>query len=210
VAQRLFRQALLGARGRPRSSSSAIAARCAAQGRLFAIVRRRCSCWRGGVDRKASISYAFAVLASGTKGGDPLRLRLPAVLIAALALLVANPAQAETTATVTIEPKGLIVGGGQTALVFVTVECTLDPGGELLEGFVTVSQETVFAQGALNPKCDGKPHLNVVRAQGFDREFQAGDAFASAFLLFLVDPETGETVQAQDARVITLSGSPSS
>jgi hypothetical protein len=132
-------------------------------------------------------------------------LRLPAVLGVALALLVASPAQAATTATVTIEPNGVVVGGGQAALVFVTVECTLDPDAELLEGFVTVSQEAVFAQGALNPKCDGKPHRNVVRVQALGGEFQAGEAFASAFLLFLVDPETGETVQAQDARVIALS-----
>jgi hypothetical protein len=136
-----------------------------------------------------------------------MRLKSLVVLAAVFVLLVAGSAQAQTAATVTVQPEGIIVGGGDAALVFVVVECTLDPGDELLEGFVTLSQEFASGMGGLNPTCDGKPHRNVVRVHAFDATFQRGEAFASAFLLFL-DPDTGETVQAQDSRAITLRGPP--
>lgn len=136
-----------------------------------------------------------------------MRFKSFAFLVAAFVLLVAGSAQAQTAATVTLQPEGIIVGGGNEALVFVTVECTLDPGDELLEGFVTLGQQFAFGMGGLNPTCDGKPHRNIVRVQSFDATFQPGEAFASAFLLFL-DPDTGETVQAQDSRTITLRGRP--
>jgi hypothetical protein len=134
-----------------------------------------------------------------------MRLILLGALVSVLALLVAAGVKAQTTATATIQPDGVIIDGGGAALVFVVVECTLDPGDELLEGFVSLSQEATSGMGGLNPTCDGKPHRNVVRVQALDGNFHSGDAFASAFLLFL-DPETGATVQAQDSRTITLRG----
>jgi hypothetical protein len=136
-----------------------------------------------------------------------MRLKIFAVFVASFALFVAGSAQAQTAATVTVQPEGVIVGGGDEALVFVIVECTLDPGDELLEGHVTLGQEFASGFGSLNPTCDGKPHRNLVRVRTFDATFQNGEAFASAFLLFL-DPVTGETVQAQDSRTITLRGRP--
>jgi hypothetical protein len=134
-----------------------------------------------------------------------MRVNFLAILVASVLLLMAGSAQAQTAATVTVQPEGVIAGAGDEALVFVIVECTLDPGDELLEGHVTLSQEFASGFGALNPTCDGKPHRNVVRVRAFDATFQRGDAFASAFLLFL-DPETGQTVQAQGSGTITLRG----
>lgn len=136
-----------------------------------------------------------------------MRLTLLGALVSVLALLGAAGVKAQTTATATIEPEGVIVDGGGAALVFIVVECTLDPGDQLLEGFVTLSQDATSGMGSLNPRCDGKPHRDVVRVQALGGNFRSGDAFASAFLLFL-DPETGSTVQAQDSRTITLRGPP--
>lgn len=136
-----------------------------------------------------------------------MRLRFFAVLVFGFALFLAGSAHAQTAATIAIQPEGVIVGGGDEALVFVIVECTLDPGDELLEGHVTLGQEFASGFGSLNPTCDGKPHRNVVHVRTFDATFENGEAFASAFLLFL-DPVTGETVQAQDSRAITLRGRP--
>jgi hypothetical protein len=136
-----------------------------------------------------------------------MRVKFLAILVAGFAMLAAGSAQAQIAAAITVQPEGVIVGGGDEALVFVNVECTLDPGDELLEGLLTLSQESASGFGSLNPNCDGKPHRNVVRVRTFDGSFQPGDAFASAFLLFL-DPTTGETVQAQDSRTIGLRGRP--
>jgi hypothetical protein len=135
-----------------------------------------------------------------------MRMRLLSVLLPLLTLLIAGTAQAQTAATVAIAPEGAVIRGGEAALVFVVVECSVDPGDELLEGFVSLSQEAAFGVGGLTPRCDGNPHRSAVRVQSFDGSFQSGGAFASAFLLFLVDPETGTTVQAQDSRTITLRG----
>jgi hypothetical protein len=135
-----------------------------------------------------------------------MRLSLFALLLSLLMLVLSGTAGAQTTATVAIEPEGVVIEGGRSTLVFVVVQCTLAPGDELLEGLATVSQEQASGFGSLNPRCDGKPHRNVVRVRPDAGLFQPGEAFASAFLLFL-DPETGTTVTAQDARTITLRGS---
>jgi hypothetical protein len=134
-------------------------------------------------------------------------VRLTAVSSLALivALLIVGSANAQTAATISIEPDGVIVGGGAGALVFLVVECTLDPGDELLEGFVSLSQQSAAGMGALNPRCDGKARRTTVRVAASGGSFQPGGAFASAFLLFL-DPETGTTFQAQSSRAITLRG----
>jgi hypothetical protein len=135
-----------------------------------------------------------------------MRPMLFGALVSVLVLLAVGGANAQTAATIAIEPEGVIAAGGEAALVFVVVECTLDPGDELLEGFLSLSQQAASGMAGLNPRCDGKPRRNVVRVQALGGNFQPGEAFASAFLLFLVDPETGATVQAQDSRTITLRG----
>lgn len=131
-------------------------------------------------------------------------------LIAALAsvLVLALPAgaRAQATATLSIEPQGVSIRGGQVAQIFVTVRCTLEPGAQLLEGNVSVSQDEAFGTTGLNPPCDGRQRRIRVRVPAQSGTFDSGAASASAFLLFL-DPATGETVSFSDARTITLRGS---
>jgi hypothetical protein len=91
-------------------------------------------------------------------------------------------------------------------MVFLVVECTLGPGDEILEGFVSLSQQAASGMGGLNPKCDGKTRRMIVRVSALGSSFHPGEALASAFLL-LLDPDTGTTVQAQSSRTITLRGS---
>jgi hypothetical protein len=136
-----------------------------------------------------------------------MRVTFVTALALLAALFAAQSANAQTSATIAIEPEGVLVEGGRAALVFVVVDCTLAPGDELLEGFVSLSQQTGAGMSGLNPRCDGKPRRMVVRVPAVGGSFHAGDAFASAFLLFL-DPDTGTTVQAQASRTITLRGAP--
>jgi hypothetical protein len=134
-----------------------------------------------------------------------MRLTSFGALVLIVALFVAGPASAQSTATISIEPEGVVVEGGGASLVFLVVECTLGSGDEVLEGFVSLSQQTASGMGGLNPRCDGKARRMIVRVSALGGRFQSGEAFASAFLLFL-DPETGTTVQAQSSRTITLRG----
>jgi hypothetical protein len=136
-----------------------------------------------------------------------MRLGLFASFVAVVALMIAGSVRAQTSASITIEPQGVVIQGGESALVFVVVQCTLDPGDELLEGNLSLSQGAAFGMSGLNPTCDGAPHRTIVRVRSFGQNFAVGEAFASAFLLFL-DPDTGMTVQAQASRTITLRGGP--
>jgi hypothetical protein len=133
--------------------------------------------------------------------------RLTTTVVAVAALMMAGSVQAETTASIAIEPEGVVIQGGEAALVFVVVQCTLDPGDELLEGNLSLSQASASGMSGLNPTCDGQPHRALVLVQSSGESFAAGEAFASAFLLFL-DPDTGTTVQAQASSAITLRGRP--
>lgn len=135
-----------------------------------------------------------------------MRVSLLAV-VASLLMLVVLPGAAlgQTTATVKIKPKAVLVADGGSALVTVTVRCTLEPGDELLEGLVSVSQEQASGFGSLNPTCDGTNERIVVQVSATSGLFEPGPASASAFLLFL-DPQSGTTVSAQDARTIRLHG----
>lgn len=127
------------------------------------------------------------------------------LLLSLLALALPGSAAAQTTATAAVKSKGTIIDGGSSVLVTVVVRCTLGPGDSLLEGNVSASQDDAFGFGSLNPICDGKSHRNIVQVHTSAGLFDPGEAFASAFLLFL-DPETGTTTTAQDSRTITLRG----
>jgi hypothetical protein len=120
-------------------------------------------------------------------------------------LALSGAAVGQTTATVKVKPRAVLVGDGGAALVTVSVRCTLGPDDELLEGLVSVSQDDASGFGSLNPTCDGTNERIVVQVSTTGGLFEPGPASASAFLLFL-DPESGTTVSVQDARTIRLHG----
>jgi hypothetical protein len=126
-----------------------------------------------------------------------------ASLIAAIALVL--PAHsASRPVSVKLKRQATLVDQGQAVVVDVQAAC--DAGLEVLEAFVSVSQEGVASDfGFFTPVCDGKKHRFQVRVRAFEGSgFRTGDAFASAFVL-VQDPETGETAQAQDSRRIRIS-----
>jgi hypothetical protein len=125
-------------------------------------------------------------------------------LLATLALAVVGSAHG-ATASVDIREDAVAIQGGTAVLVFVEVECSLDPGEVLLEGNLSVSQEDAFGMTGLTPVCDSGRRLYRVRVPTFAGSFERGDAFASAFLLFL-NEETQQTTQAADSTVITVRG----
>jgi hypothetical protein len=123
-------------------------------------------------------------------------------VVLTLILAVAGSA-AGATATVDILENAVATRGGQSALVFVAIECTLAPGEEILEGNISVSQDDAFGLAGLNPVCDGRRRVYPIRVTSFGGTFESGQAFASAFLLFL-NADTQETTQASDSTVITI------
>jgi hypothetical protein len=118
--------------------------------------------------------------------------------------LVAGAAGA-ATATLEIGETANLIHGGQAVLVFVEVECSLDPGEVLLEGNLSVSQDDASGLEGLTPVCDGRRRLYPIRVTSFGGEFDAGEAFASAFLLFL-NEQTQQTTSASASRVIQVRG----
>ena len=131
-------------------------------------------------------------------------MRLFGVFPVVLTLILAVVGSAAAaTATVDIQENAVATRGGQSVLVFVAVECTLEPGEELLEGNISVSQDDAFGLAGLNPVCDGRRRLYPIRVTSFGGAFESGEAFASAFLLF-INVDTQETTQASDSTVITI------
>ena len=97
---------------------------------------------------------------------------------------------------------GKIVDGGSAVLVRVAGICS--SGTEVLEAFVTVSQEGVSSDmGSFPLICDGAPHAFTARITALDSTFSPGDAFASAYAL-IIDPDTGQTDDGAHSRTITL------
>ena len=127
-------------------------------------------------------------------------------LVAALSLTVVGSASA-ATASIQIRQEAVAIQGGEAVLVFVEVECSLGPGEVLLEGNLSVSQDGAFGMTGLNPACDGRRRLYPIRVRTFDGTFEAGEAFASAFLLFL-NEETQETRSVSQVAIIDLRGRP--
>jgi hypothetical protein len=125
-------------------------------------------------------------------------------VVATLSLGLVGSANA-ATASVNIREHAVAIEGGRAVLLFVEVECSLDPSDVLLEGNVSVSQDDASGMAALNPVCDGRERVYPIRVPTFGGNFEAGEAFASAFLLFL-NAETQRTTQASDSAVITVRG----
>ena len=127
-------------------------------------------------------------------------------IVAALSLGLVGSASA-ATASVNIREHAVAIEGGRAVLLFVEVQCSLDPNDVLLEGNVSVSQDDASGMGRLNPVCDGRERVYPIRVTTFGGNFEAGQAFASAFLLFL-NAQTQRTTQASDSTVITIRGAP--
>jgi hypothetical protein len=129
-----------------------------------------------------------------------LRMALLVAFVVA-ASLSATPAYATTT--VEVDPDAKLVAGG---LVMVRLTVTCDPGREVLEAHLRVSQDDQRISGTAGIsriRCDDRAHTIKVRVAPLEGAFHEGEAFASAFILRL-DPTTGTTEQGQDARALTV------
>jgi hypothetical protein len=120
--------------------------------------------------------------------------------LVATSMLGALPVQATTT--VSIEPEAKLLRGSVVARL--TITC--DPGREVLEAHLTISQDdqrTSGTAGISRIRCDNRPHTVRVRVTPVEGAFHAGEAFASAFISRL-DPNTGTTEQGQDSGAVTV------
>lgn len=121
--------------------------------------------------------------------------------LVATSMLGALPVQATTV--VSIEPEAKLVGGG-SVVARLTIVC--DPGREVLEAHLTISQDDQRISGTAGIsriRCDNRPHTVRVRVTPLEGAFHEGNAFASAFISRL-DRSTGTTEQGQDSGTITV------
>jgi hypothetical protein len=123
-------------------------------------------------------------------------VRLVGVIGVLLLSLLLAAVQAEAAVMVTISPKAKLVEQGG---VLVRVEITCDAPGDVVEAFVTLSQDNqaIFGQGGIGGvRCDGKRHHHraVVRSQ--QDSFHKGTGYASAFLL--ICPAEGQCQSGGD------------
>lgn len=137
-----------------------------------------------------------------------MRMRTGRRAVAGIGVLVmalgAGGSPADAGSRLAVKKKGTISPGATEVLVPVTASC--DPGMELLEARISVSQEDqgVNGDGPIGSfPCDGRRHAVIGRARTFDSQYHPGEAFASAFLL-VIDPETQQTQSVGDTRVIRL------
>jgi hypothetical protein len=130
-----------------------------------------------------------------------LRVAALVALVVAASPLGVTPVHASTT--VEVDPEAKLVAGG---LVSVRLTVTCDPGREVLEAHLRVSQDDQRISGTAaisRIRCDDRARTIKVRVAPLEGAFHEGEAFASAFILRL-DPTTGATEQAQDARAIAV------
>jgi hypothetical protein len=130
------------------------------------------------------------------------KLALVVAMLLVPTLQVANAQAARSDADVRIGRNASLTGEGQTALVRIRARC--EPGWEVLEALVTVSQPQAFGEGSFSLTCDGRWARTNVDVTSLDLPFEPDRATASALLL-LTDPETEETSEAQDSVTVRLS-----
>jgi hypothetical protein len=125
------------------------------------------------------------------------------VLVVALGLAWAGSVPAQAAVAVSIEAEAKLVANGAVRAVVVA---SCDPGREVLEAHLSVSQDNqaIFGQTGIPVRCDGKSRKYRVTVTPLEGDFHAGNAFASAFVLTCADPACGTTEQGQDARTITV------
>jgi hypothetical protein len=128
-----------------------------------------------------------------------------ALVMAVIVAAGAASAQEPGAVSVQVGPTAQAIAGGRALLVTVTVAC--EPGFEVLEAQVFAQQgATSNFAGIGSVVCDGKPHVHKVRVDALDGQFSRGEVHVSAFVLLLLDPVTGTTVQGQDARTVSVVG----
>ena len=120
--------------------------------------------------------------------------------VAASSLLATPASAARDPVSIKTSSNGDLSADGFTATVSLRVRC--DPVGDVLEAFVTVSQEQTFAQAGFGPVCDGRWHEFTIGATALDVPFAAGPAQVSPFIL--ICDELGECVEGQDSRTVQL------
>jgi hypothetical protein len=128
-----------------------------------------------------------------------------ALVVALILVGGAASAQEPEAVSVQVDPTAQVIAGGRTLLVTVEVAC--EPGWQVLEANVSVTQgATSSLVGIGGVVCDGKPHVHKVKVNALgEGQFSRGTAFVSAFVL-LLDPATQTTVQGQDARTVSVVG----
>ena len=116
-------------------------------------------------------------------------VRLVAVIGVLVLSLLLGAVQAEAAVMVTISPKAKLVEQGA---VLLRVVITCDAPGDVVEAFVTLSQDNqaIFGQGGIGGvRCDGKRHHHRALVRTPQGNFHKGTGYASAYVL--VCPSTG-------------------
>jgi hypothetical protein len=129
-----------------------------------------------------------------------LALVIASVLVASA---WAGPPAAQAVVSVSIEPQAKLVRDGAVRVVVVA---SCDPGQQVLEAHLSVSQDDqgIFGQAGIPVRCDGKLRRYRVTVAPLEGAFHAGEAFASAFVLTCTDPTCTTTEQGQATRKITI------
>ena len=128
---------------------------------------------------------------------------LLAPLLVCAAIWFGIASSAESAVSVALAPKAKLADEG---VVVARLTITCDPGREILEAHLTVSQDDQRVSGTAGiagVRCDGKAHKYRVMVHPQEGTFHAGEGFASAFVLVL-DPATGTIEQGQASGNISL------
>jgi hypothetical protein len=127
--------------------------------------------------------------------------RFVVVLVVALGFAWAGSVPAQAAVGISIEPVAKLVANGAVRAVVVA---SCDPGSQVLEAHLSVSQDGQAILAGIPVRCDGKSRKYRVTVTPTEGNFHTGDAFGSAFVLICTDPTCGTTEQGQDARTITV------
>ena len=129
--------------------------------------------------------------------------RVLVVLVAALGLASAGSVSAQAAVAVSIQPEARLLANGAVRVVVVA---SCDPGDQVLEAQLSVSQDNraLSGQGGIPVRCDGNSRKYPVTVGPFEGAFHAGDAFASAFVLTCANPTCGRAEQRHGTRTITV------
>jgi hypothetical protein len=133
-----------------------------------------------------------------------MRRLVCSLAVAAVVAITAGACEpARDPVRVSLGKRGWVVSEGAAAVVRVRARC--EQGLEVLEAFVTLSQEDVSSDMTGFPLvCDGTRQRFRVRVPTLDdTRYSPGEAQASAFVL-TQEPDSGETKQAQDSEVVVL------
>lgn len=134
--------------------------------------------------------------------GALMRCLLVSAILCAAGAFASSPAQAAVS--VSIEPAAKLLPDGAVRVVLVA---SCDEGHDVLEAFVSVSQDdqSISGRAGIPLRCTGRPRTYRVRVKPLEGSFHAGEAYASAYVLTCADPPTCSTTeQGQAARTITV------